>query len=136
MTWSLNYLQTVVVNPFITAYNSLMSKYEMKTYTLGWILFTLLSNYSPETNSYYQKYPQFLSNLGMIWTDLWKILVLLFLKLIYNISKDNILCILSNYNLKAINNLKMKQVENIYKFVVDEHLGWGNRGLLFIKRET
>lgn len=52
-----------------------------------------------------------------------KILVLLFLKLIYNISKDNILCILSNYNLKAINNLKMKQVENIYKFVVDEHLG-------------
>lgn len=35
MTWSLNYLQTVIVNPFITAYNSLMSKYEMKTYTLG-----------------------------------------------------------------------------------------------------
>ena len=90
MTWSLNYLQTVVVNPFITAYNSLISKFEMKTYTLGWILFTLLFYYSPDTNSYYQKYPHFLSNLGMTWTDLWKILVLLFLKLIYNISKDNI----------------------------------------------
>lgn len=46
--------------------------------------------YSPETNSYYQKSPQFLSSLGMIWTGLWKILVLLFLKLMYKISKDNI----------------------------------------------
>ena len=62
----------------------------MKTYTLGWILSTLLFYYSPETNSYYQKSPQFLSSLGMIWTDLWKILVLLFLKLMYKISKDNI----------------------------------------------
>lgn len=35
MTWSLNHLQTVIVNPFFTTYNSLMLKYGMKTYTLG-----------------------------------------------------------------------------------------------------
>lgn len=48
-----------------------------------------------------------------------------FLKLIYNISKDNIEYILSNYSLKAIkaiDKLKTKQVENISKFIVDEYL--------------
>lgn len=86
-------------------YTILHLKYEMKTYTLGWILFTLCLIIVLRQIAI-TKISSVPINLGMIWTDLWKILVLLFLKLIYNISKDNILCILSNYNLKAINNLK------------------------------
>lgn len=55
MTWLLNYLQTVIVNTFITTYNSLMLKYRMKIYTLGWGLFTLLFYCSTDRNICYWK---------------------------------------------------------------------------------
>lgn len=137
MTWLLNYLQTVIVNTFITTYNSLMLKYRMKIYTLGWGLFTLLFYCSTDRNICYWKS---LNSCQFSWFS-WSVknFSVVFLKLIYNISKDNIEYILSNYSLKAIkaiDKLKTKQVENISKFIVDEYLEWGNRRLLFIKGET